>query len=84
MSSFPSIVIRHLTFLGPTRKPARIDFGAGLNVVYGASDTGKSFIVEAIDFMLGGKGPLRDIPERIGYDVVLLGIQCGDDTFSLR
>ncbi|MGE0677195.1 hypothetical protein [Pseudolabrys sp.] len=84
MSSFPSIVIRHLTFLGPTRKPARIDFGAGLNVVYGASDTGKSFIVEAIDFMLGGKGPLRDIPERIGYDVVLLGIQCGDDTFTLR
>jgi AAA15 family ATPase/GTPase len=65
--------LRFLGFFGPEKAPATVAFGPGLNVLYGASNTGKSFIVEAIDFMLGGKPPLRDIPERVGYDLVLLG-----------
>src|SRR5271168_892753 len=73
--SAPGFRIRHLVFHGPNRTPAAVSFGPGLNVLYGASDTGKSFVVEAIDFMLGGKPPLRDIPERVGYDRVLLGIE---------
>lgn len=67
--------LRHLSFHGPSKPPASISFGPGLNVVFGASNTGKSFIVETIDFMLGGKGPLRDIPERVGYDRVLLAFE---------
>lgn len=67
--------LRHLSFHGPARKFATIPFGPGLNVVHGASNTGKSFIVDAIDFMLGGKGPLRDIPERVGYDQILLALE---------
>jgi len=43
-------------------------FSPGLNVVSGPSDTGKSYLVEAIDFMLGGQTPPRQIPESIGYD----------------
>lgn len=69
------IRLRHLAFHGPNRTGAIVTFGAGLNVVYGASDTGKSFIVEAIDFMLGGRPPLREFPERLGYDRVLLGFE---------
>lgn len=76
--------LRHLGFYGPERQSASVDFGSGLNTVYGASDTGKSFIVEAIDFMLGGKPPLRDIPERVGYDRVFLGIETSDgELFTL-
>ena len=71
----PGFCLRHLVFLGPQREPADLAFGPGLNIVYGASDTGKSFLVEAIDFMLGGRPPLRDIPERVGYDRILLGIE---------
>lgn len=56
-----------------------LEFGPGLNVIYGASETGKSFVLEAIDFMLGGKGPLRDISERVGYDRVLLGLEFGSN-----
>src|SRR4051794_22266373 len=67
--------IRHLSFLGPNKQAATVSFGPGFNVLYGASDTGKSFVVDAIDFMLGGKGPLRDVPEREGYDRVLLGLE---------
>lgn len=73
--SVPGFCLRHLVFLGPQREPAAVTFGPGLNIVYGASDTGKSFLVEAVDFMLGGKPPLRDIPERVGYDRILLGIE---------
>jgi hypothetical protein len=67
--------LRHLGFHGPKRPPAEVAFGPGLNVIYGASETGKSFIVETIDFMLGGRTPLRDIPERVGYDRVLLALE---------
>jgi hypothetical protein len=73
--SVPGFRIRHLVFCGPNRVPAVVTFGPGLNVIYGASETGKSFIVEAIDFMLGGRGPLRDIGERVGYDRILLGLE---------
>ena len=67
--------IRHLTFIGPVRPPATMEFGPGLNVIYGASDTGKSFIVDSIDYMLGGKGPLRHFKERDGYDRILLAME---------
>ncbi|HVY08348.1 MAG TPA: AAA family ATPase [Burkholderiales bacterium] len=80
----PGFRLRFLGFFGPQKPPATVTFGSGLNVLYGASNTGKSFIVEAIDFMLGGKPPLRDIPERVGYDVVILGIETfGGETFTI-
>ncbi|HUW38202.1 MAG TPA: hypothetical protein VMV91_12820 [Rhodocyclaceae bacterium] len=73
-----------LGFFGPQKPPATVIFGPGLNILYGASNAGKSFIVEAIDFMLGGGQALRDIPERVGYDRVLLGIETlGGDTFTV-
>lgn len=64
-----------LSFHGKGKEPAVVRFGPGLNVIHGASNTGKSFIVESIDFMLGGKPPLPDIPERVGYDRVLLSVE---------
>lgn len=59
-----------LGFSGPS-KLSEIVFVPGVNVVCGASDTGKSFLAEAIDFMLGGS-ELKDLPEREGYNSVAL------------
>jgi hypothetical protein len=85
MSDFARLQIHHLSFLGPNRPPATIRFEPGFNVLYGASDTGKSFILDSIDYMLGGKGPLRDFPEREGYDRVLLGMQStAGESFTLQ
>lgn len=70
--------ISSLSFHGPDRKPAVVSFQSGLNVIYGASDTGKSFIVESIDFMLGGKGPLTDIPQSNGYGQAMLAMTFED------
>lgn len=66
---------RFLVYFGPDKQPAVVSFEPGLNVICGASDTGKSFLVESIDFMLGQKDPVRDIPERDGYDRVRLAIE---------
>lgn len=79
------LIIRHLCFTGPHKQPAQVLFKAGLNVVYGASETGKSFILEAIDFMLGGSRELRDIPQRVGYESIFLGVEdIGGSSFTLE
>lgn len=41
-------------------------FSDGVNVICGASESGKSFLAESIDFILGGS-KLKDIPERAPY-----------------
>jgi DNA repair ATPase RecN len=77
--------LKGLSFTSPYKEPALLEFQGGLNVVCGASDTGKSFIVEAIDFLLGAKGPLRDIPERVGYDRERLTLETlNSGTFTLE
>lgn len=74
------ITLKQLCFTGPEKPDACVEFQAGLNIIYGASDAGKSFILEAIDFMMGGGAPLRDIPERVGYDRIWLSIARADQT----
>lgn len=77
--------LRGLSFISPIKEPALLRFQGGLNVICGASDTGKSFIVEAIDFLLGSGNPLRDIPERVGYDRARLVLQTsGKEVLTLE
>ncbi|HWL59640.1 MAG TPA: AAA family ATPase [Microbacteriaceae bacterium] len=68
------LTLSHLTFTGRNVAAASVDFSPHVTVIHGPSDTGKSFIVDAIDFVLGAK-ELKEIPERNGYNRVLLGIQ---------
>lgn len=68
------IKLLHLTFTGDNKEPASIDFGSSTTVIHGPSDTGKSFIVDAIDFVLGAR-KLREIPEQKGYTRILLGLE---------
>lgn len=67
--------LRSLRVTGPGKNDAEMVFAPGLNVVSGPSDTGKSYLVEAIDFMLGGQTPPRQIPESVGYDRAHLTIE---------
>lgn len=72
-----TIQIRNISILGSRVAPASIGFDQNLSVVCGASDTGKSFLVEAIDFLLGGK-ELRGIPELAGYDKARIAIESSE------
>jgi len=69
--------LTHLTFIGASVEPAQVQFGSAVTVVRGPSDTGKSFIVDALDFMLGANA-LKEIPEREAYSTVLLGLEMPD------
>lgn len=71
------LTLTHLTFIGTSVEPASVEFGTQLTLVRGPSDTGKSFIVDALDYMMGAKS-LKEIPEREGYSTVLLGLELPD------
>lgn len=72
------IRLRHLTFTGPSIEPAEVTFDDGLNIVYGASNTGKSFTSKAILFMLGVSKSLPETEEIVAYDAAWLGISLPD------
>lgn len=75
------MIIRHLCFTGPVKEDALVQLEPGLNLIYGASNTGKSSIVDAIDFMMGRENRgLKELPEHDGYDLLILGIEFADDT----
>lgn len=68
--------IKKLEVLGDTVKPSIIEFTKGLNVIYGASDTGKTFIYECINYVLGdSKVPKITIEEAKGYTHCVLEIE---------
>jgi AAA domain len=65
--------LTHLAAVGSELPRAAVEFGPGLTVIYGASDSGKSYIAEAIDYVFGAS-KLKQIPESEGYSHLLLGL----------
>lgn len=76
--------LRHLVFTGPDVAPAELEFADGLNIVFGASNTGKTFASKSILFMLGALSKLPPIDEIKPYDAAWLGITIvGQGDFTL-
>lgn len=71
--------LRRLTLVGRGVPNAEVQFREGLNVVSGPSDTGKTFIVQCIDYMLGGKYAPESIPEAAQYETVRLSLNVSVD-----
>jgi hypothetical protein len=69
----PGFNLTGLRLVGPGVSPAELRFAPGLNVISGPSDTGKSFVLQCIDFLLGS-GKLKLITEAARYDVGFLGL----------
>lgn len=75
--------LRNMLFKGP-KDEVNLEFAPGVNVICGASDTGKSFLAESIDFMLGGS-ELREISERAKYAEIELDLHVNDgENWRLR
>ena len=71
--------IRFIIFTGPKKESTALSFGSGLNLIYGPSNTGKSSVLDSIDFMLGREDrPLKEMPEHEGYDRLYLGVEFPD------
>lgn len=67
--------INKLILTGTAKRQASIEFKRGLNVVAGASDTGKTFIFQCIDYMMGGQNPPKQIEESKGFERIFLVIE---------
>lgn len=55
----PSIIIKQLILVG-SRKNYTIPFTEGVNIIYGDSATGKSSVLECINYLLGGSKLIYD------------------------
>ncbi len=73
--------LRELRLCGPGQVPGRLVFVSGLNVIEGASDTGKSYALSCIDFVTGAGTPPEEIPQARPYDVAYLCIEAADGQF---
>lgn len=72
--SVSGFTIAKLVVSGPGRAEASIEFRPGLNVVAGASNTGKTYIFQLIDFLLGASRPPKTVPFSAGYSQVQVEI----------
>jgi hypothetical protein len=75
-----------LKLTGSNVSDAEVTFAQGLNVITGPSDTGKTFILQCINYVLGGNDVPKRIPEAKGYDSVILAIKKNADgeVFELK
>ena len=67
--------IKRLELSGSAVERKTIQFKRGLNVIFGSSDTGKTFIFQCINYMLGGSTPPKSIPESANYNLVGLVLE---------
>jgi hypothetical protein len=63
--------VESLSVIGPGKPNAQLTFSDGLNVVAGASDTGKSFALSCLDFTFGSSSPPRRIHQLDGYKTIV-------------
>lgn len=69
-----------LKLTGLDLEDAEVCFGSGLNVITGPSDTGKTYILQCIDFLLGAGDTPDEIPEAAGYETAILEIRALADS----
>jgi len=67
--------IKKLWLEGKQVDDAIVTFEKGLNVIYGSSDAGKTFIYQCIHYMLGASKRPKSIPEAKKYTSVKLEIE---------
>ena len=61
------MIIKKLEVKGTDKQTALVDFDNGLNVIAGASDTGKSYITKCFQFIFGTETPPKPIDQAKGY-----------------
>jgi DNA repair ATPase RecN len=76
--------LTQLRVSGPGKRDATVDFGPGLTYITGISDTGKSHVVEWLDYALASQTTPRALREGQGYDEVALELEKGGKTYVVR
>ena len=77
-----SIEVKEIRFLGQGLEPSIVKFDRPVYVLNGASNTGKSFLLESIDYMLGSES-IDKIYESLSYDEISLKILLNNKPFTI-
>lgn len=77
-------VLRRLAVTGRGRPEAALSFHRGLNVIVGPSDTGKTYIAQCLDFIMGSQTPPKSIPQAQGYTSLEVELESEDGSYSCR
>ena len=78
-----SILINHLIVVG-RNKNYKVDFNPGVNIIYGDSATGKSSILNLIDYLLGGK-KFKSYPEiESAARYAALDVTLNEDRYTIK
>lgn len=67
-----------------TKPDSFVRFQKGLNVLYGASNSGKSWVLACIDYMFGASSKTFVIDESLGYRRVGMSVQTARGKITLR
>lgn len=76
-----SFYIEKLIASGPGKKDSIIELKKGVNIIYGPSNTGKTYIVKCIDFLFGSKKEPIDIST--GYEYIKLIIKTKNGSITM-
>ena len=49
----PDFYIEQIAVSGNGKKTSAVNFAPGLNIICGPSDTGKSYVIEILDYLFG-------------------------------
>lgn len=72
------MIIKSLIVSGKDKSPAALYFTNGANIIAGASDTGKSYVLNCLRFILGAKNPPKSIDESAGYTLLTVEFENED------
>jgi hypothetical protein len=72
--------VKEVRFRGRNIPDATITLQPGLSVVAGPSNTGKSLLRAAINFVFGSSTPMKEVPERGQYTTILVEVRKYDGT----
>lgn len=79
------MIIKKIEVKGNGKKSAIVTLEKGLNVISGASDTGKSYICQCVQFILGAQNAPKAIDEAKGYSFLEVTFkECNGDIFILK
>lgn len=74
------MIIKKIEVKGDGKKTAIVTLEKGLNVISGASDTGKSYICQCVQFILGAEKAPKSIDEAKGYSSLEVTFEESDES----
>lgn len=79
----PDLILRKIMLRGDGKNDSEVEFLRGINLITGGSDTGKTYMFDLINYVLGASNPPHYIKVSEGYNLALLEIEINQHTQTL-